>query len=93
MSSSVAYGINPQSSLMYPCSEEVSQVLTVCHGAAVVVLGKNVKQKVFGLKFNQSEKSRKPWSEDIAQCLSAQCHDAAVVIVRKGTKRNGAGNG
>lgn len=83
MNQTIAYGINPQSSLMYPCSEEVSQVLTVCHSVAVVVLGNKMKQKVYGIKFNQSEKSQKPWSEDIAQCLSAQCHDAAVVMLRK----------
>lgn len=35
-----SYGINPQASLMYPCSEELGQTLTVCHGAAVVVKGK-----------------------------------------------------
>jgi len=32
-----SYGINQQASLMYPCSEELGQTLTVCHGAAVVV--------------------------------------------------------
>ena len=69
----VAYGINPQSSLMYPCSEEVSQVLTVCHQVATIV---------FGFKYKQSEKSNKPWSKDIAQALSAGCHDASVCIVR-----------
>lgn len=69
-----SYGINPQSSLMYPCSKEVSQVLTVCHMGGVVT---------FGLKYNQSEKSKKPWSKDIAQCLSANCHDASVVMIRK----------
>lgn len=81
-----AYGINPQSSLMYPCSKELGQTLTVCHGAAVVVIGKRARDKVFGIKYNQSEKSQKPWSEDIAQCLSASCHDAAVVVVRKRKK-------
>lgn len=78
-----AYGINPQSSLMYPCSEELGQMLTVCHGAAVVVIGKRVREQVFGIKYKQGVKSQKPWSEDIAQCLSANCHDAAVVVVRK----------
>lgn len=68
-----SYGINPQASLMYPCSEELGQVLTVCHGAAAVV---------YGIKYNQSEKSQKPWSKDIAQCLSASCHDAAVIMLR-----------
>lgn len=73
------FGINPQASLMYPCSEEVGQVLTVAHGAAAIV---------FGVKFNQSEKSKKPWSKDIAQCLSASCHDASVVMIRAKEKKH-----
>lgn len=68
-----SYGMNPQSSNMYPCSEEVSQVLTVCHNAGVIV---------FGLKYKQSAKSQKPYSKNIAQALSAGCHDASVVIVK-----------
>jgi hypothetical protein len=66
-----SYGFNPQSSLMYPCSKEVSEVLTVCHGARVVT---------YGIKARASEKSRMPYSKDIAQALSAGCHDASVVI-------------
>ena len=41
-----SYGINPQSSLMYPCSEELGQTVTVGHGAAVVVRGKKIKESV-----------------------------------------------
>lgn len=41
-----SYGINPQSSLMYHCSEELGQTLTVCHGAAVVIRGKKIKESV-----------------------------------------------
>lgn len=66
-----AYGINVQSSNMFPFSRELSQVLSVTHLSGVVV---------YGIKANQSEKSRKPWSEGVAQCLSASCHDASVVM-------------
>ena len=31
---------------MYPCSEELGQTLTVCHGAAVVIRGKKIKESV-----------------------------------------------
>ena len=73
-----SYGINPQASLMYPCSEKVSQVLTVCHGAATVV---------YGLKARASEKSRMPYSEGVSCCLSAGCHDASVVICKLPQRR------
>lgn len=66
-----SYGINVVASLMYPCSEELSQTVCVCHPVGTVV---------YGLKYKQSEKSQKPWSEDIAQCLSSVTHDAAVCI-------------
>lgn len=83
----VSFGINPQSSLMYPCSEELGQTLTVCHGAAVVVFKNKVESmQCFGVKYNQSEKSQKPYSSNIAQCLSASCHDAAVVLIKKTQK-------
>lgn len=68
-----SYGFNPQSSLMYPCSKERLETLTVCHGAGVVT---------YGIKARASEKSRMPYSKDIAQALSAGCHDASVVIGR-----------
>lgn len=70
-----AFGINVQSSNMFPFSRELSQVLSVTHLSDVVV---------YGVKYKQSEKSRKPYSEDIAQALSASCHDASVVVTRKG---------
>ena len=67
------YGINTQNRSMYPCSPEVSQTVAVCHHVATII---------FGLKYKQSEKSQKPYSRDLAQCLSAGCHDASVVIVK-----------
>lgn len=70
----MAYGINTQNRSMYPCTPEVSQTVAVCHQVATIV---------YGIKCNQSEKSQKPWSRDIAQCLSAMCHDASVVMLRK----------
>ena len=69
----VAYGINTQNRSMYPCTKEVAQTVAVCHQVATIV---------FGFKYLQSEKSNKPWSEDIAQSLSAGCHDASVCIVK-----------
>lgn len=77
---STAHGINTQSSNMFPFSRELSQVLSVTHLSGVVV---------YGMKYKQSEKSRKPYSEDIAQALSALCHDAAVVVTRKGNANEG----
>lgn len=68
---------------MYPCTEEVSQVLTVCHGAAVVILGNKAKEECYGLRYKQGVKSQKPYSKDVAQCLSAGCHDASVVLIRR----------
>lgn len=68
-----AYGINTQNRSMYPCTPEVSQTVAVCHQVATII---------FGLKYKQSKKSAKPYSENIAQCLSAGCHDASVVIVK-----------
>ena len=73
-----SYGINPQSSVMYLCSKEVSEGLTVCHGAGVVT---------YGIKARASEKSRMPYSKDIAQALSAGCHDASVVICKLPQRR------
>ena len=58
---------------MYPCSRECSEVLTVCHYGGVIV---------YGLKYKQSKKSQKPFSRDLAQSLSAGCHDASVVIYK-----------
>lgn len=69
-----AYGINTQNRSMYPCTPEVSQTVAVCHQVATIV---------YGMKCNQSEKSQKPYSKDIAQCLSASCHDASVIMIRK----------
>jgi hypothetical protein len=69
-----SYGINTQNRSMYPCTLERSQTVAVCHQVATIV---------FGIKCNQSEKSQKPWSKDIAQCLSASCHDASVIMLRK----------
>ena len=66
----IAYGINTQNRSMYPCAKEVAQTVAV----ATIV---------YGLKYKQSKKSRKPYSKDIAQCLSAGCHDASVVKFRK----------
>ena len=68
-----AYGINAQNRSMYPCTAEVSQTVAVCHRVATIV---------YGFKCNQSEKSHKPWSKDIAQALSAGCHDASVCVVK-----------
>lgn len=69
-----SFGINCQNRSMYPCTEEVSQTIAVCHKVAAIV---------FGVKYKQSEKSRKTYSENITQALSAGCHDAAVVVVGK----------
>ena len=69
----VSYGINTQNRSMYPCTKERSQTVAVCHHVAVIV---------YGLKYKQSAKSQKPWSEGIAQALSAGCHDASVCLVR-----------
>ena len=69
-----AYGINTQNRSMYPCSPEVAQTVAVCHQVATIV---------FGLKYKQGEKSQKPYSKDIAQCLSANCHDASVIMLRR----------
>lgn len=66
-----SYGINTQNRSMYPCTLERSQTVAVCHQVAVIT---------FGLKYKQSEKSQKPYSRDIAQCLSANCHDASVIM-------------
>lgn len=66
-----SYGINTN---MFPFSRELSQVLSEMHLSGI---------EVYGIKSNQSEKSRKPWSKDVAQCLSASCHDASVVMIRK----------
>lgn len=74
----VAYGINTQNRSMYPCTKEVAQTVAVCHHVATIV---------FGFKYLQSEKSNKPWSKDIAQALSAGCHDASVCIVRGSQKK------
>lgn len=68
-----AYGINAQNRSMYPCTAEVSQTVAVCHRVATIV---------FGFKYLQSKKSHKPWSKDIAQALSAGCHDASVCLVK-----------
>ena len=73
----VAYGINTQNRSMYPCTKEVAQTVAVCHQVATIV---------FGFKYKQSDKSAKPWSKDIAQALSAGCHDASVCIVRGNPK-------
>ena len=70
----VSYGINTQNRSMYPCTKEVAQTVAVCHQVATIV---------YGFKSNQSEKSNKPWSKDIAQALSAGCHDASVCIVKR----------
>lgn len=72
-----SFGINTQNRSMYPCTEEVSQTVAVCHQVATIV---------YGVKSGQSAKSRKPYSEGIAQALSAGCHDASVVIY-KGRRR------
>ena len=77
MKKRIAYGINTQNRSMYPCTKEVAQTIAVCHQVATIV---------YGLKYKQSEKSRKPYSEDIAQALSAMCHDASVVIYRGNRK-------
>ena len=71
---SKSYGINTQNRSQYPCTLERSQTVAVCHQVATIV---------YGIKSNQSEKSQKPWSRGIAQCLSAQCHDASVVMIRR----------
>jgi len=68
-----SYGINTQNRSMYPCTLETSQTISVCHQAAVIV---------YGLKYKASHKSRMPYSNNIAQALSAGCHDASVVIVK-----------
>ena len=73
MNGIVSYGINTQNRSMYPCTKEVAQTVAVCHQVATIV---------FGFKYKQSDKSAKPWSKDIAQALSAGCHDASVCIVR-----------
>lgn len=73
MNGIVSYGINTQNRSMYPCTRERSQTVAVCHHVAVIV---------YGLKYKQSSKSQKPWSEGIAQALSAGCHDASVCIVK-----------
>lgn len=75
----IAYGINTQNRSMYPCTEEVAQTIAVCHQVATIV---------YGIKCNQSEKSQKPYSKDIAQCLSASCHDASVVLLHMKGVRN-----
>ena len=69
----VSDGINTQNRSMYPCTKEVAQTVAVCHQVATIV---------FGFKYKQSDKSAKPWSKDIAQALSAGCHDASICIVR-----------
>ena len=73
MKRDVAYGINTQNRSMYPCTREVAQTVAVCNQVATIV---------FGFKYLQSAQSSKPWSKDIAQALSAGCHDASVCIVR-----------
>lgn len=69
-----SYGINTQNRSMYPCTLERAQTVAVCHQVAVIT---------FGLKYKQGAKSQKPYSKDIAQCLSANCHDASVVMLCK----------
>ena len=73
MNGIVSYSINTQNRSMYPCTRERSQTVAVCHHVAVIV---------YGLKYKQGSKSQKPWSEGIAQALSAGCHDASVCIVK-----------
>lgn len=70
----VAYGINTQNRSMYPCYKELSQTVAVCHHVATIV---------YGFKRLASEKSKKPWSKDISQALSAGCHDASVCLVKR----------
>jgi len=75
MKNIVSYGINTQNRSMYPCTRERSQTVAVCPQVAVIV---------YGLKYKQSAKSQKPWTEGIALALSAGCHDASVCLVKKG---------
>lgn len=44
-------------------------------------------EEVYGIKSNQSAKSEKPWSLNIAQALSAGCHDSSVVF-RRGNRQS-----
>ncbi len=74
MNQGIAYGINAQNRSMYPCTPEVSQTVAVCHRVATIV---------FGFKYLASAKSRSPISRDIAQSLSAGCHDASVCLVKE----------
>lgn len=67
----VSYGINAKASLMYPCSEEVSQVVCCTHEIGVVA---------YGFKYKAGSKSKKPWSENVSQALSSECHDASVCL-------------
>ena len=73
-----AYGINAQNRSMYPCTPEVSQTVAVCHRVATIV---------FGGKYKASSKSQSPFSKDIAQALSAGCHDAFVCMVSDAEKQ------
>lgn len=41
----VSYGMNVCSGLMFPCSEEISQVLTVAHISGVVIVKKRERRK------------------------------------------------
>lgn len=66
-----AYGINVQASRMFPCSEEISEVLTVCHGGGAVVLGFN---------YLASAKSQKPWLKDISMAIKSGRNDACVCV-------------
>lgn len=45
------------------------------------------EKEVYCIKSNQSKKSRKPWAKNIAQALSAGCHDSSVVF-RRGSKNS-----
>lgn len=67
------FGIIPESSLMFPCTPECSETVVCKHHVGVVV---------YSVKYNASERSRKPWDKDVALALSAGCHDLCVVVCK-----------
>ena len=72
------YGFNDcETSSMCQVCDEHSQTLCVTH---------SVGREVYGIRYNQSEKSAKPYMLGVSLCLSAMCPDAGVVICKRPTR-------
>ena len=66
-----AYGINTQNRSMYPCYDEVSQTVAVCHRVATIV---------YGFNYLAGSGSQKPWIKDISCAVKSGRNDACVCM-------------